>query len=220
MTHASRMIVAAVAVLATNVVADAQTCLGLAPFSAGRVQLGASADFGNDAQAFTGSLAVGSPAGAFGGVLIGTVSYDDVDQNSTGVGGQLGWQLPIGTDGGVQLCPVGGVVYSFADDIEGSGTDVSSWNVLFGLQLGVATGTNPQFRLVPTAGAALAYTKTKVEGFLNFEDDETFGILNFGLGFVVNSRVSILPSVDIPVGLEDADPVFGIAVAVNFGRRS
>lgn len=220
MTHASKTMVAAIAMFATAAVADAQTCMGLAPFSAGRVQIGASADFGKDAQAFTGSLTVGSPTGPFGGVLIGTVSYDDTDDKTTGGGGQLGWQLPIGTDGGVELCPVGGVVYSFADDVGGSGTDVSTWNVVFGLQLGVRTGANPQFRLVPTAGAALAYTKAKFEGFLNFEDDETFGILSLGLGFIVNSRVSILPSIEIPVGLDDANPVYGIMAAVNFGRRS
>lgn len=216
MTHAWKTMVAAAALLAIPTVADAQTCTGLAPFSAGRVQLGASADFGKDAQAFTGSFTVGSPAGAFGGVLIGTVSYDETDDKSTGVGGQLGWQFPIGTGGGVELCPVGGVVYSFADDVGGSGTDVSTWNFVFGLQLGVRAGANPQFGLVPTVGAALAYTKAEYEGFLNFEDDETFGILSLGLGFIVISRVSILPSIEIPVGLDDSDPVYGIMAAVNF----
>lgn len=116
----------------------------------------------------------------------------------------------------MELCPVGAVVYSFADDLGGSNIDVSTWSVAFGLQLGVRTGANPQFRLAPTAGAALAYSKARYEGFLNFEDDETFGILSIGLGFIVISRVSILPSIEIPVGLDNADPIYGIMAAVNF----
>lgn len=90
------------------------------------------------------------------------------------------------------------------------------------LRAGIATGTNSQFRLVPTAGAALTYTKARFEGGLldGVEDDDTYGIISLGLGFVLNTNVSILPSVEIPVGLEDADPGFGIMVAVNFGRGS
>ena len=217
MTHAWKM-VAALALLAPRVV-DAQLCMGLPAFSAGRVQIGAAADFGNDAQAFIGTLSVGSPAGPFAGVLIGTVSYDDVDGNSTAIGGQLGWQLPIGTASRVQLCPVAGVVRSFADDL--GGAEVASWDVVFGLQLGVPTGASSQFRIVPTAGAALAYTKARFEaGIINFEEDETFGILSLGLGLLLNARVSLLPTVEIPVGLDDADPVLGIMLAVNFGGRS
>jgi hypothetical protein len=69
---------------------------------------------------------------------------------------------------------------------------------------------------VPTVGAALAYSKLDVEGFFNFEEDETFGIITFGLGLVLNNRVSILPAVHIPAGLEGVDPNFGVMLGVNF----
>lgn len=226
MTHSWRIKVAAIAILATAAVAEAQTCMGLAPFSAGRVQIGASGEFGNDTKAFGGSLSLGSPAGAFGGVAVGTIAYDDslIDGSTTALGGQLGWQLPVGTADRAQICPVAGALFGFGpDDFGGTGgSDFSSWGAFFGLQLGIATGTNPQFRLVPTAGAALTYTKARFEGGLldGVEDDDTYGIISLGLGFVLNTNVSILPSVEIPVGLEDADPGFGIMVAVNFGRGS
>jgi hypothetical protein len=79
-------------------------------------------------------------------------------------------------------------------------------------------GSNPQFRVVPTVGAALAYSKLELEGgfFGGLEEDDTFGIFTLGLGLILNTRVSILPSVDIPVGLEDADPAFGVMLGVNF----
>jgi hypothetical protein len=219
MTRPSRTIAVAITLLATPLVLDAQTCLGLAPFSAGRVQLSASGDFGNDAKAVTGTLTFGSTSGAFGGVSVGTISYDDFDGNTTAIGAQLGWQVPLGTATRVELCPVAGAAYgSGPDNFLGSGSDLSSWSAGFGLQLGFSTGSNPQFRIVPTAGAALAYSKLEFEGgFLDGEEeDDTYGLFTLGLGFVVNTRVSILPSVEIPAGLEDADPTFGITVGVNF----
>jgi hypothetical protein len=214
MTHPSRILAIALTWFGTPLILDAQTCLGLAPFSVGRIQLGASADFGEDAKAFSANLSFGSTNGPLGGVSVGTVDYDELDENGTTVGAQLGWQAPVGTQNRVQLCPVVGATYGFGPDQLGS--DVSSWSVFFGLQLGISTDSSAQLRLVPTVGAALAYAKLEVDGFLNFEESETFGILNLGVGFVVNTRVSILPSVDIPVGLEGADPNFGIMLAVNF----
>ena len=221
MTHTAQILVVSITMLTAVASADAQTCMGLAPFASGRIQVGAGAEFGNDAQAFTGALSVGSRAGAFGGVSISRASYDDPDGNATLLAGQLGWQLPLGTEGRVQLCPVGGVAYSFGpNDIESSGTDASAWLASFGLQLGISAGTDPNFQIVPTVGAALAYLKSSFEGgFIEFDFDETFGLLNLGLGLIMNSRVSVLPVIEVPVGLEDSDPVFGIAVTVNFGPR-
>ena len=219
MPRPSRVLAIAVTLLVTPLVADAQTCLGLAPFSAGRVQLAAGASFGNDSKAFDAGLTFGSTTGPFAGVSVGTTSYDEFDGNTTTVGAQFGWQAPIGTDNRIQLCPGVGAVYGFGpDNIEGSGTDLSSWGAFFGLQLGFSMGSNPQFRVVPTVGAALAYSKLELEGgfFGGLEEDDTFGIFTLGLGLILNTRVSILPSVDIPVGLEDADPAFGVMLGVNF----
>jgi hypothetical protein len=219
MTRSSRGVVIAITLLATPLVADAQTCLGLAPFSAGRVQLAAGASFGNDSKEYGASLSFGSTTGPFAGVSVGTVSYEEFDGNTTTVGAQFGWQVPIGTENRVELCPGAGAAYGFGpDNIEGSGTDLSAWSAFFGLQLGVSAGSNPQLRIVPTVGAALAYSKVDFEGgfFGGIEEDDTFGVFTLGLGLVLNTRVSILPSVDIFVGLEDADPSFGVMLGVNF----
>jgi hypothetical protein len=210
----SRILAIAITMLATPLTANAQTCLGLASFSAGRVQLAASGDFGNDGKTFAASLAVGSATGPFAGVSVGTTSYDEIDENSTTLAAQFGWQAPLGTENRIELCPVVGAQYGFGPDQLGS--DFSSWGVLFGLQLGISAGSSPDLRIVPTVGAALAYSKLDVEGFLNFEEDETFGIITFGLGLVLNSRVSILPAVRIPAGLEGVDPNFGVMLGVNF----
>lgn len=217
MTRPSRVIALAITLLVTPLVVQAQMCLGLAPFSAGRVQLAASGEFGKDSDAFAANLTFGSATGPFAGVSIGTVSYDDFDGNTTIVGAQFGWQAPIGSENRIELCPAAGAAYGFGpDNIEGSGTDLSAWTAFFGLQLGISAGSNPQFRIVPTVGAGLAYSKLDLEGgfFGGVEADETFGIFTLGIGFVVNSRVSILPSVDIPTG--GPDPSFGVLLGVTF----
>lgn len=219
MTRASRILTAVVAGLALPMVSEAQTCLGLAPFSSGGVQIGASGDFGNDSKAFSGNLTFGSAKGAFAGVSVGTISYDGIDGNTTAVGASVGWQAPLGTDSRIQVCPGFGAARGFGpDNIEGSGADLSTWAAFAGMQLGVSTGTNPQLRIVPTAGAALVLSTLELDGDMGGGPDEmdTYGLLTLGLGFVLSSRVSVRPAVDVPVGLEDADPTFSILVAINF----
>lgn len=219
MTLASRTLAAALAVLAAPVMANAQTCLGLAPFSAGRVQVGVSGDFGNDAQAYSGSLIFGSDTGAFGGVFVGTISYDAFEENTTAVGGSAGWQVPLGTNARAQLCPGAGVAFGFGPNtIGGSEVNLSNHNAFVGLQLGISAGSG--FRMVPTGGVALVYSKVDWEGgyFGGEQRTDLYGLITLGVGFVVNSRVSIQPGVDVPVGLEEADPGFSIMLAVNFGR--
>jgi hypothetical protein len=192
--------------------------LGLAPFTAGRVQVGLSGDFGNDSQAFSGSLTFGSDKGGFGGLLIGTISYDAFEENTTVVGGSAGWQVRLGSESRAQLCPGVGVAFGFGPKtIGGSEVNLTSQNAFVGLQLGLAT-SGAGFRLTPTAGAALVYSKTDWEGgfFGGEQRTDVYGLFELGMGFIVSSRLSIQPSVDITVGLEDADPSFGVMFAINF----
>ena len=44
-------------------------------------------------------------------------------------------------------------------------------------------------------------------------------IVSAGVGFVLNKRIALVPRLDIPLGLEDADPEFSILFAINFGGR-
>ena len=214
----SRTLVAALALLAVPLVAHAQTCLGLAPFSAGRMQLAATGEFGSDATAYSGSLTFGSLRRAFAGVSVGTISYDAFDGNTTTVGVSVGLQIPIGTGTRVQMCPGLGVVFgSGPDNIGGLGSELSSRGEFFGVQLGVSAGSNPQLRVVPTAGAAFAHTKVDL-GSMSSTRDDVYGVITLGVGLVMSS-LSIQPGVDFTVGLDDNDPSFTVVVALNFGRR-
>src|SRR5688572_12081083 len=64
----SSTLAAALALVALPAAAHAQTCLGLAPFSTGIMQLAASGEFTNDLQGYSGSLTFGSISRAFAGV--------------------------------------------------------------------------------------------------------------------------------------------------------
>jgi hypothetical protein len=217
----SRTLLAALALVTVPLAAHTQTCLGLAPFSAGRVQLAAIGEFGNDARAYTGTLTFGSVASAFGGVSVGTISYDALSGGTTTVGVSVGLQIPIGTGARVQMCPGLGVVFGFGpDNIGGSGADLSSRAEFLGVQVGVSAGSSPRLRIVPTAGAAFAHTKVDVEGgmFSGLDESDVYGVFTLGFGLVMSS-LSIQPGVDFTAGLEDNDPTFTVVVAVNFGGR-
>jgi hypothetical protein len=216
----SMLVAAALVGLATPVVGEAQTCLGLAPFSAGPVQIGGTGDFGNDSKALAAGVTIGSTSGAFGGAFLGTVSYDAFEENTTVVGGSLGWQVAVGKSGRAQMCPgVGVAIGRGPENISGSRANLSSQSAFVGFQIGIFAGE--QLRLVPTAGVALVYSKVDFDGsyFGQGQRTDVSGLIDLAVGLVI-SRVSIRPSVDIPIGLEGADPSLGIMVAINFGRRS
>ena len=216
----SRALPAALALVALPLAAHTQTCLGLASFSAGTKQLAGTAELADDAQAYTGTLTFGSLARAFGGLSLGTISYDAFDGNTTTVGAALGVQIPVVSSGRVQMCPGIGVVFGFGpDNVRGSGADLSSRAEFLGVQLGVAAGDSPRFRIVPTIGAAYAHAKVDIAGGMLSSTDDVYGVLTLGVGLVIGSRLSILPAVDFTDGRDNEDPTFTVAVALNFGRR-
>lgn len=201
--------------------ADAQTCLGAASYSAGAVQLGAGARFGNDAQAYTGRVNFGSTR-AFGGIGVGGTTYDGLDGTTVSVGGAVGYQVPLGTSHRAQLCPYAGGDLGFGpNDVNGTDIDVSTRDAFLGLHLGYAAPVNPQLMVVPTGGISLVYGSTKLENGsgLSESDSDTFGTIEFGVGLIINSRVTIRPGVSIPVGLDGADATFAIDLGLSLGAK-
>jgi hypothetical protein len=74
--------------------------------------------------------------------------------------------------------------------------------------------------VIPTFGLDIAYDRTKLEvGAVETTARETYAVVRAGVGFVLNKRISLLPSLGVPLGLDDADPEFSFVVAYNFGTR-
>jgi hypothetical protein len=204
--------------------AVAQTCQGLASFSAGQMQVAGNAQFGEFTNTWGGSFTYGMPSGVYAGADLSTTSFDGIDQSSLGLGAHAGYQMKLGQTGKMHLCPVARLALGMGPDDEATNINSSSTDVHFGLALGTEMGANPRLRILPTAGLGLQYSKAKVEdtspGGTSVEASETYGLARLGVGFVFNQQISIRPTVDIPLGSDiSSDPAFGLSVAYNFGSK-
>jgi Outer membrane protein beta-barrel domain len=208
--------------------AVAQTCQGLASFSAGQLQVAANAQFPEARKVWGASINYGMPSGIYGGADLSTTSFDVPDgaesQSSLGIGVHAGYQMKLGRTGKLSLCPVARLALGMGPDDEANDLNGSQTHGHFGLALGTEMGTNPRMRILPTAGLGLQYSKFKVEdsgpGGSTDEASETYGLARIGVGFIFNQQISVRPTVDIPLGSDiSSDPAFGLTVGYNFGSK-
>jgi hypothetical protein len=203
--------------------AVAQTCQGMASYSAGQMQVTGNAAFSDGVNSFGGTFGYGLPSGLYGNVGVSTMSIDALDASSTGIGIGAGYQMTVGKSKQLHLCPVASLGLSMGPkDIGGSGNDLSGRSAAFGLSLGTEMGANPRMRIIPAAGLSLAYAKSKIEdaaGTTVAEPSETFGLAQLAVGFVLNSQISVRPGISIPLGSDGQDTSFGVTVGYNFGSK-
>jgi hypothetical protein len=195
--------------------AVAQTCMGMASFSSGPVQVGGNAQFASGANRFGASVAYGMRGGIYAGADVGTTSYDGLDA-SIDFGANLGYQMQMGK---AQICPAASVSYDNGPDSDANGLNSSTKSAAFGVNIGTPLGTS-RMQIVPNAGIGLVYSKAKVEltGFGSGEGSDTYGVAQLGLGMVFNQSIAVRPSVSIPLGLGNSDATFGVSVGFNFGK--
>jgi hypothetical protein len=202
--------------------AVAQTCQGLASFSAGQMQVAGNAQFPENGKIWGGSLSYGLPSGVYGGADLSTTTIDNDGGSSLGIGAHAGYQMKLGRSGKMNLCPVANLALGLGPDDDAADVNSSQTNAHFGLALGTEMGATPQMRILPTAGLGLQYTKFKVEqgGATVVDGSETYALARVGVGFVFNQQISVRPTVDIPVGSDVInDPTFGLSVGYNFGSK-
>jgi hypothetical protein len=220
-----RSLVVSLALLAiVRAPAVAQTCQGLASYTAGQMQVAGTAQFGEFSNTWGGSFSYGVPSGVYGGLDLSTESFDNDGGSSLGVGAHAGYQMKLGRTGKMSLCPVARLALGMGPDDEANDINASQTNVHFGLALGTEMGSTPRMRILPTAGLGLQYSKAKIEdtspGGATVEASETYGIARLGVGFVFNQQISVRPTIDIPLGSDlSNDPVFGLSVGYNFGSK-
>jgi hypothetical protein len=204
--------------------AVAQTCQGLASFSAGPLQVVGNAQFPEGAKIWGGSFTYGMPSGLYAGADLSTTSINDDGGSSLGIGAHAGYQMKLGRTGKLNLCPVAQLALGMGPDDEAADINGSSTDAHFGLALGTEMGSTPRMRIIPTAGLGLQYRKEKIEdtspGGGTLEGSETFGVARLGVGLVFNQQISVRPTIDIPVGSDVFnDPTFGLSVGYNFGSK-
>jgi hypothetical protein len=194
--------------------AVAQTCTGLASYSRGPIQVAGHGAVVTSVgiHQVGASLGYGRPGGVFGDL--------DISRTSNGLDAYLNYGVDVGYQssvGLVQVCPV--AAFSIVDLPDNSGTNNTARTATFGFAMGLPFGTS-QLQIVPTGALTFQYVGTTYgDAFGNSStQSDAYGQANLGVGLIINS-VSIRPDIAIPVGLTGADPVVGLTVGFNFGRK-
>jgi hypothetical protein len=73
--------------------------------------------------------------------------------------------------------------------------------------------------IVPSLQLGFQYERLSVDGPSGDRFTDTYGIIGAALGFVFSNQLSLRPSVMIPNRGGSNEPIFGISVALNYGRR-
>jgi hypothetical protein len=127
----------------------------------------------------------------------------------------------VGTSGHGEICPViGGFIGMGPNDIEGSGVDASIRGVAVGLSAGYRINSSTDIAIVPTAGVGFEYSSFKLtDGIDSTSDSDSYGMLSLGVGLILGRQFTALPSVSIPIGLDDSDPILSLTFALSLGAR-
>jgi hypothetical protein len=180
-----------------------QTCTGQVAIGSGNPALVAgSASFTEGARAFDVGVTAGSSS-IFGGFTVGRATSTVSDYSSTFYGGVVGVQVPARR---AMICPMFSVSHS-----KGQGDDDSSTSFAGGAAAGFVVSETDTLSVVPTVGFSISKTRQ----FDAFGDAS--GIVQFGVGFIINKRFSVTPSVVVPVGIEGAKPIVAVVAALGFG---
>ncbi len=210
--------------------AAAQTCSGASSFRDGPVRVAATAGFGDDVDALTALLAIGADSGPWGSASVSRLAFETPaggDEIGPAYGATLGYAFDLGkpsNPAGVQLCPFAG--YQRLDGVDiglGGGLGflkIRSRSLLAGVSVGAVTTASPTVALVPTAGLSYVDERAKVHapGSSRQTVTDSYGVLDAGLGLVVNRRFMVQVGAGFPFGIDDAGSSFSLSAGMNFGR--
>lgn len=205
--------------LLANTSSMAQTCLGMASFANGRVQVAPSVAFDDGATNYGASVGYGAPRSFYGAVGFSTTEFDGINASADNLNLAVGYQVPL-RSGRAEVCPVASLGLGWGPNgVLAPGVDISSRTIAAGAAFGIVVGGGSSVQLVPNASLLLASTRlTADDGTDSVSDSEGYAALTLGTGLVFGSRYSLNPSVTMAFGLGDVDPTFGLALGIHFGR--
>lgn len=196
----------------------AQTCTGTASFASGPVRVGAGIDAGTDSKQYGAQAAVGRAAGPFASGSVVVVDLDEIDENGTLYAAELGYGIRVAASKPFEVCPIAGIGFGSVDVGDGGlGVEISSRQLQVGLSIGAVASTTPTFAFVPAMAVFYANENVESKGAVEFDESDDYGVITLAAGLVFNQRVTLRPNLAFPVGLDDADPMYGVAIAFNFG---
>ncbi|MHB1299044.1 MAG: hypothetical protein ACYC0B_11000, partial [Gemmatimonadaceae bacterium] len=221
LAHAAVVTIAAATV--TPQALFGQLCAGSTRFASGPVRVGAGASFTDGLRGFGAEIAVGRSRGAFGSVSLASLDYDDIDEGALGVTLGAGFSVPVNATGSIELCPTVAFSSQSGPEIDtGFGVaELSGRTFGIGASIGGVIASSSTLEVLPSISGSFLMPKVTLtyQGASESESEEYFA-LGVAVGFVINRTFNIRPSIALPVGLENSDPVFGIGLGANFGSPS
>jgi hypothetical protein len=201
--------------------AAAQICIGqpaLTETSSGNVGFGAS--FFEGGRLVNADATYGGPA-----FVTGTFRYTDLDDTELSLK-ELGAGFGYDFDGGegVRVCPGIQARFGFGLDrasIVGEEIVVGDYTAITlspGLGIGMLATVNSTIDVAPYAVASVVYTRSMLDvGDTNVNSNYTSGLLQFGARAIFNGRLSLGPTMTVPIEDRNGDITFGFTLSVGVG---
>ena len=207
-----------------SVPADAQVCLGLTPYTvATPIQVSGKGSLTSESTSFGAGAGYGLPAGLFGGLALATTADNNLGGSTLELGTTVGYQISLWNAGAVQLCPVASFGVGLGPKTTaGTGVARSRRTASVGAAIARSFTAGPRLKVVPSLGAAYAYRKDQAQnnaGTSLFQIAEHYAVAQVGVGLVLDSDISVRPSMEIPFNLDASDPSLSLTVSYSFGRR-
>ncbi len=212
--------VAGVAICTTG--ASAQLCQGDLSFRGSSKHVGAALGMSNNTTSFDGALTVGHPKGWYGGGSLGMSSYNNIDGHTLGLGGGIGYSMPMAKNSKWAMCPVASLSLGFGPNLNvaGTTTNLSTQTAVLGVSLGTALALSKTVNLLPFGSASLGHTRAsaKVNGTSNTASDN-YLLLGMGAGFQFSPSLVVRPALNLAAGADLVDDtVFSLGITWALGH--
>jgi hypothetical protein len=217
MTRTFLIVTALVAGVAAT--AEAQICAGTAPFTAGQMRVGASAEFPTDAKTFGGEFAWGQPNGLYlGGTVARTSDNNNADLNAMDFGAHGGYEVRFQSMPKLRFCPTASFGYMSGPNV--GPVESSTMHYSIGGSVGSVISASDNVAIVPSASLSWVGARQKdTQGSTSATASDSWGQARLAAGIVFNRAITLAPVVTIPLSDVGGDTRFGFAASYNFGSR-
>jgi hypothetical protein len=215
MTRKFLIVTALVAGVAAT--ADAQICNGTAPFTAGQMRVGASAEFPDGGKIYGGEFAWGQANGLYLGGTLARTTVDNSDISAMDFGANGGYEMRFESMPKLRFCPNASLGYMKGPDF--GAIETSTLHYSIGGSVGSVVSTSDNLAIVPSAGLNWVGARAKAtQGGTSATASDSWGQARLSAGFVFNRAITVAPVVTIPISHDGDETRFGFAASYNFGR--
>jgi hypothetical protein len=202
--------------------ANAQTCIGSVPFTDAPLHAGIGAAFSSNSHSFAPGVAYGTENYFVRGA-VDFMSVSGVDASAKGIAATGGAEFK--TEAGstaLFVCPLVTLAKIWGPSVE-DGFDLSSFLFGLGASVGFVATKTGQTTIVPTLAVSFNHLSTTRTGNFAFNTNTfsagtSFGSLQIGVGLLFNDRMSLIPSIIVPFGVDGGETSFSVLFSTKVGH--